>query len=181
MDEAKDRYVRYIENLAYKIPVKFRTILFRDRDKVNELYSKNRSLYITGTVGTGKTTLAVNLLRRYLMNGHDVKFLSYPMFMMKMQSAYRDTNSNPFYMADEYCKFDGVLCIDDLGAEKITEYIRQITYCIINHREMNMLKTIITSNYSLSKVDEQIDERISSRIAGMCEIVKLTGTDGRLK
>jgi DNA replication protein DnaC len=181
MDEAKLQYARYIEIMAYKIPAKFQNIVFRDLVKIDELYAKKRSLYITGTVGTGKTTLAITLLRRYLMNGCDVKFVSYPMFMMQMQSAYRDANSNPFYMADELSKFVGVLCIDDLGAEKITDYIRQITYCIINHREMNMLKTIITSNYNLSKVDTQIDERISSRIAGMCEIVKLTGEDLRLK
>ena len=73
------------------------------------------------------------------------------------------------------------MIIDDIGAEKLTEFVRQTFYYIINEREQWLKKTIITSNYSLDELDEYIDGRISSRIAGMCEIVELGGKDRRVK
>ena len=76
---------------------------------------------------------------------------------------------------------DKILFLDDLGAEKLTDFVRQITYFILNEREQNELTTVITSNFSLKQLDEQIDQRISSRIAGMCEILKFTGDDRRIK
>jgi DNA replication protein DnaC len=51
---------------------------------------------------------------------------------------------------------------------------------IINYREQNKLQTIITSNFTLDEIDMYIDRRISSRIAGMCEVVRMSG-DKRLK
>ena len=78
-------------------------------------------------------------------------------------------------------KFEGWLAIDDIGAEKLTEFVRQITYYILNEREQRELPTLITSNFSLMEIDEMIDSRISSRIAGMCEVIKLSGKDRRLK
>jgi len=44
-----------------------------------------------------------------------------------------------------------------------------------------MLHTLVTSNFSLQQIDDQIDTRVSSRIGGMCKIVKLTGKDRRLE
>ena len=73
------------------------------------------------------------------------------------------------------------LFLDDLGAEKLTDFVRQITYYILNEREQHQLLTVITSNFSIKDLDKQIDSRISSRIAGMCEILKFTGKDQRLK
>ena len=75
---------------------------------------------------------------------------------------------------------EGVLIIDDLGAVKLTEFVQQITYYIINEREMKMLPTIITSNFDLNEIDNMIDPRVSSRISGMCEIKQLVGKDKRI-
>jgi len=41
------------------------------------------------------------------------------------------------------------------------------------------MQTIITSNFTLDEIDMYIDRRISSRIAGMCEVVRMSG-DKRL-
>ena len=82
---------------------------------------------------------------------------------------------------DKNAHYPGYLIIDDIGAEKLTDFVRQTTYYLINEREMNELPLIITSNYGLEQLAEQIDDRIASRIAGMCEIVKFKGEDKRIK
>ena len=63
----------------------------------------------------------------------------------------------------------------------MTDFVKQIIYFIINEREQRCLTTIITSNFSLAQLDEHIDSRISSRIAGMCKVIQLSGRDRRLK
>jgi DNA replication protein DnaC len=83
-------------------------------------------------------------------------------------------------MVDEIKKYKQLIVLDDFGAEKMTDFVRQVSYLIINYREQNKLQTIITSNFTLDEIDMYIDRRISSRIAGMCEVVRMSG-DKRLK
>src|SRR3990167_9483378 len=98
---------------------------------------------------------------------------------MELQAMYSKDNESPFDEAQRIANFNGVLIIDDIGAEKMSDWVRQILYYIINEREQRLLPTVITSNFSLQQIAEQIDIRISSRIAGMCKLIKLTGMDRR--
>jgi DNA replication protein DnaC len=133
-----------------------------------------------GNVGVGKTTTMSVLARKYIMAGRRVEWISYPAFIMKLQSMFRKDNESPYDYASEIARFRGILMIDDLGAEKLSDFVRQVTYYIINEREQRMLKTIITTNFTLEQICDQIDPRISSRLVGMCEVVKLSGKDKRL-
>ena len=74
-----------------------------------------------------------------------------------------------------------ILILDDLGSEKITEYLRTTFYYIFNEREIWERPTIITSNLSLEELDNHLGARVSSRIAGSCEVLKFTGKDRRLE
>ena len=62
----------------------------------------------------------------------------------------------------------------------MTDFVRQTTYALINEREMEMRPTFITSNFALQRLNEHIDERVASRIAGMCEVIELKGKDRRI-
>jgi len=163
------------------IPRKFRDI---ECDKPGIVKQGiEQSMFITGTSGVGKTVLMAGIAKEILKaREREVKWISYPGFIMELQSLFRkDDDITPFERAEEIASFPGTLAIDDIGAEKITAFVQQITYYIINYREQEMLHTLITSNFSLQQIDEQIDTRISSRIGGMCKIVKLTGKDRRLE
>ena len=72
------------------------------------------------------------------------------------------------------------LIIDDFCAEKYSEFLEECFYRIINFYWENMIPIIITSNYSLKEISDRIGDRIASRIAGMCEVVELTGNDKRI-
>lgn len=141
-------------------------------------------MFITGTAGVGKTVLMAGIVKEILKDREKkVEWISYPGFIMELQSLFRkkDDEVTPFDMAEGIASSPGTLAIDDIGAEKMTAFVQQITYYIINYREQEMLHTLITSNFSLQQIDEQIDTRISSRIGGMCKIVKLAGRDRRLE
>ena len=50
--------------------------------------------------------------------------------------------------------------LDDLGTENATPWAREKLYQIINHRYIEQLPTVITSNIDLRKVDDRIMSRI---------------------
>jgi len=140
----------------------------------------DHSLFIFGNCGVGKTVLMASIAKELIKSRKRVEWISYPEFIMTLQNLYKkEGEETPFEIAEKIATFSGCLCIDDLGAEKMTDFVKQITYYIINCREQEILHTIITSNYSLDEIKEQIDRRISSRIAGMCEYIKLEGKDRR--
>ena len=155
---------------------------------LTERLSTNKSVFITGKTGVGKTVLMASIVRKYVQKGYGyyanlgkIIWISYPAFIMELQSLFGKEKESPFDYAEEVAKLDGILAIDDLGAEKLSDFVRQITYFIINEREQRELPVLITSNFSLQEIDEMIDPRISSRIAGICEIIKLSGKDRRLE
>ncbi len=84
------------------------------------------------------------------------------------------------------------LILDDLGAERITEWVGEQLFCLLNYRYNSQLQTIITTNYSTTELAERLTiynkqgqaddaqaQRILSRIYGMCERVYLGGKDWR--
>ena len=75
------------------------------------------------------------------------------------------------------------LVVDDLGSDKKTDWSFSTLYEIIDGRDMyERTGMIITSNLSLGDLAARLDDdRIISRINGMCKIIQLTGKDGRDK
>lgn len=155
-----------------------------------------KGLYIHGFVGTGKTVLACNVVRQVIIEegvkplepphwdtGYtefDIEYISCPKFIIELQSMWRKEGCGVDVPLRKICQKD-LLVIDDIGAEKMTDFVRQSLYYIINEREQWERRTIITSNFNLSQLDTYIDGRISSRIGGTCDIVELKGSDRRLR
>ena len=156
----------------------------------------DRGLCLLGGPGVGKTMSMALLIQESLKRraaafpgnfwGPQTKsrwrFIVYPEFIMEVQDSFKNERGEltALEMLKDVAQTP-LLVIDDLGAEKPTEYVRQATYYIINHREMHMLPTFVTSNFSIDHLDENIDPRISSRIAGLCEIIRVDGRDRRLR
>lgn len=172
--------MRELENKYNQLPKKFRKMDSDRIDLLKRFYEEG--LFIWGKVGTGKSVLAASFAKTYISEGRQLIWINYTAFIMKLQKAFNnELMEDPYTIAEDTAKFPGILIIDDFGAEKLTDFVRQITYYILNEREQRLLPTIITSNFSLAQIDEMIDVRISSRIAGMCKVVELTGDDKRIK
>lgn len=152
-------------------------------------YEKHISLFITGACGTGKTHKAVSLLKGYAESRpcpefvHPYKnlpiFITIPELLMKIRSCF-SLNEGEESIVRKYSDCS-LLVLDDLGVEKTSDWSLQTLYIILNNRYSEQLQTIITSNLTIDEIGEKMGDRIASRIAGMCKIVKLTGKDRRLK
>ena len=176
------------------IPKRFRGKSLRDfiglTDEVNKAAAAiagGRSVFISGPCGTGKTHMALGLLfewyaRQLSARGPSDRavgiFLPAAELFVELKQCYQNDASEAEVL-QRYSKAD-LLLLDDLGAEKISDWSRQIFYLIIDRRYREIRQTIITSNLSLGKISELVDDRIASRIAEMGEIIKIESEDRRL-
>lgn len=156
------------------------------------LQEDNRSLFLSGANGVGKTYKAAGILCNWierlnykqLINCHEIYntcpvFITVPELLMKIRNCFSLQQCEESVVG-KYSRCP-ILVLDDLGVEKTTEWALQTLYIILNNRYSNYMQTIITSNLTIEEIGEKLGDRIASRIAGMCKIIKLTGNDRRLK
>lgn len=157
------------------------------------LMPKNRrGIFLHGKRGTGKTKLAAIIANEKAKAGCPVLFSSVPDLMADIRSAF-DTGMTS--KAVRAVKETPCLVLDDLGSEKMSEWVGEQLFCIVNHRYNQSLQTIVTSNYSPKEIllhmatrdrrgyviDDMQAQRILSRIYGMCERVEIKGADWRMR
>ncbi|HET7480695.1 MAG TPA: ATP-binding protein [Rubrobacteraceae bacterium] len=138
-----------------------------------------RGLYFCGDVGTGKTHLAVAVMNELISRRRvPALFVTVPELLDNMRGAYNDPGRD----IDEWMaavKNADLLLLDDLGAERANEWVRERIFVIVNHRYREELPTIFTSNIGPKDLASQLGERTASRIIGMCDWISLEGEDYR--
>ena len=152
-----------------------------------------RPTFICGPPGTGKTHLAVSYLREEILQSRyfgmssvgneEMRFLRAVDLFKEIRATFGDKGESTEYRILEDYGGVGFLVLDDLGAEKITDFVRQCLYDLLDKRYGDLKDTLITSNLSLQQLAEEYGshgDRLASRIAGMGEVWTLTGKDKRL-
>lgn len=141
---------------------------------------RNKGVYLYGTVGGGKTHLAVSCYQSLL--GKRIKFVSVPELLLEIRQCFgKSRKESEQELLDKYAEYT-YLFLDDFGAEKPSEYTIETLYLIIDRRyRENKNKMFVTSNLSLDKIGDTISDRIASRISEMCDVIKLDDFDHRVK
>lgn len=139
--------------------------------------AKGRGMYIHGDIGTGKTYSAWAVWKIIKANSIQSIMVNVPKLLYDIRESYR---SNQKANLDDFIACP-VLILDDLGSEKVTEWVEESLYILINTRYEQMRRTFFTSNLNLDAIAERVGDRISSRIFEMCDIIELRGDDKRLK
>lgn len=149
-------------------------------------------VFLYGTKGTGKTKLAAIIANERARAGSPVLFASVPDLMADIRASFDGGNTAETVQAVKETPF---LVLDDLGSEKMSEWVGEQLFCIVNHRYNERLQTIVTSNYSPTEIivhmatvngkgeviDDMQGQRIMSRIYEMCERVEIKGADWRMR
>ena len=144
------------------------------------------NLYIWGkNTGCGKTSWACKIMSHYFRKiafhsglENEGLYIYLPTFLNNIRESF-DEKTPEFAEELEMVTKCKLLIIDDIGSEKLTEWVRERIVSIIHTRVSNGLSTIYTSNLSPEELKAEMGDRISSRILGGAKIVEITGADRR--
>jgi DNA replication protein DnaC len=171
---------------------------------VEEYPIDRTGLLLVGTIGVGKTHLAIGIIKELVRSkGIACLFCDYRELLKQIQNSYNDTVKateldvlRPVFETD-------VLVLDELGAVKPTEWVWDTVSLILNTRYNDDRTTIITTNYrnlvererpgnvrstspeatkyasEKETLGDRIGDRMRSRLHEMCRIVTMEGQDYR--
>lgn len=138
---------------------------------------KSKGLLLFGNVGSGKTYAAACIANALIDAGHSVCMTNFSRIGNTVQGLFDGRQA--YY--DGFNKFD-LLIIDDLSAERKTEYMQEIVFNVIDARYRAGLPIIITTNLTadeLKKPDEIKNQRTFSRLFEMCYVKEVKYHDRR--
>lgn len=151
-------------------------------DSLEERIADGRGLWLEGDVGTGKTTLAMLVSKRAIEAGRSVAIYSLPRLLARIRRTYDAEGRELSYLQffERLTSVD-LLHIDDLGAEKRSDWVLEQLYAIVDERYATNRSMIVTTNMNVTDLEEQIGERTVSRLAEMCDTLPLFGEDRRYR
>jgi DNA replication protein DnaC len=185
-------------NLSAVIPKRFRGVSFdrapvvdmapevvrevrRYVEDVDARLDAGRGLWFTGDVGTGKTTLAMLVSHAALDAGRSVAIYSLPRLLAEIRTTFDEgAEGSHLDLLERLARVD-LLHVDDVGAERTSEWVLEQLYSIVNARYEDERAMVITTNLDHAELREQIGERTVSRLIEICgDPLPLYGHDRRM-
>jgi DNA replication protein DnaC len=155
----------------------------------------NTGLLLIGSIGVGKTHLAVGIIKELtLSKSISCLFYDYRELLKQIQNSYNDSVRATELEVLRPVFDTEILVLDELGAVKPTEWVWDTVSLILNTRYNDNRTTIITTNFAdaapgtLSgargaareeSLGDRIGERMRSRLHEMCRIIRMDGQDFR--
>ncbi len=172
---------------TYKPQTSSQEAAFRFATRLTMEYpAVDRGLLLMGTVGVGKTHLAVSILKGLTERGFTCLFYEFLSLLKEIQGSFNaDTHGSELSLLAPVLNAD-VLVLDELGASKPTDWVRDTMAHVINTRYNDKKLTIFTTNYLDERknerddiLEDRIGVRLRSRLYEMCKTVMMDGKDYR--
>jgi DNA replication protein DnaC len=163
--------------------------------------ANEKGLLLMGPSGVGKTHLAVAALKDLIRRGHAGLFCDYRELLKEIQASYNPASESTEMGILEPIRTVEILILDDLGASKPSDWVRDIVGIVVNARYNEKRTTIITTNYvdhpvsvgetarlpsgklvapaREDSLEQRIGSRMRSRLFEMCRTVELCAPDFR--
>jgi DNA replication protein DnaC len=152
-------------------------------EELGQNLESGRGLWLMGDTGTGKTTLAMLVSKTALAAGHSVAIYSLPKLLSRIRRTYDAEPGQDSYLAlfEQLTSVD-LLHIDDLGAEKRSDWVLEQLYALVNERYETQRSILVTTNLDEAALEEQIGPRTVSRLVEICgDPLPLFGEDRRIR
>jgi DNA replication protein DnaC len=137
-----------------------------------------RGIWFVGDPGTGKTAAAMLISKLAIESGRSVAIYSTPRLLNVVREAIESEHGLLGLL--ELLGTVDLLHLDDLGAERQTEWVLEQLYSIVNTRYEDQRSIMVTTNLQPDALAEQIGARTVSRLIEMCgDPLPLFGPDLR--
>lgn len=146
-------------------------------DDFSDFRKDSKGLLLYGSVGTGKTYYAACIANELIDNGYKVLMTNFARLTNKIQGMYEDKQK----YIDSLNQYT-LLIIDDLGAERKSEFMQEQVFNIIDARYRSGLPFIVTTNLGMDEITKSQDigyQRIYDRILERCFPIKVEGVSRR--
>lgn len=156
---------------------KLSNAMLKYADNFKEFKANGKGLLLYGTVGTGKTYYAACIANKIIDNGYTALMTNFAKLANKLQGMF-DGKQEYIDSLNRY----SLLIIDDLGAERQSEYMQEIVFNIVDARYRSGLPFIITTNLSSKELKNPQNvgyARIYDRVLEKCFPVEVTGSSRR--
>ena len=144
-------------------------------------------LLLMGKTGRGKTHCAISILREMVIKGWKARFVSCLDLMNTLRAVYRARNDDDEDSSEQEVLSRigrGLVVLDDLGGTRVTPMVRDALTLIVDRCERRGQPLVVTTNLTVAEIGEQIDERLASRLVGLCRtperVITLEGVDLRI-
>lgn len=137
-----------------------------------------KGLLLYGTVGTGKSHMAACIANALIDEGYKIRMTNFAEMVNILQSSFEGRQE----YINSLNRFS-LLILDDLGAERKSDYMQEQVFNIIDARCRSGLPMIITSNLTMTELTEPTEigfARIYDRILERCHPIEVTGTSRRI-
>ena len=162
--------------------------------------ASEKGLLLTGSTGVGKTHLAVAALKELIKRGHAGLFCDYRELLKEIQASYNPASESTEMKILEPIRTVEILVLDDLGASKPSDWVRDIVGIVLNARYNENRTTLITTNFLENpstegeptrlggkliapiredSLEQRIGTRMRSRLYEMCRTVEIAAPDFR--
>lgn len=149
-------------------------------EQLDDHIAAGRGLWLMGDTGTGKTTLAMLVSKAALERGHAVAIYSMPKLLARIRRTYDGAPGEDSYLTffERLTSVD-LLHLDDVGAEKRSDWVMEQLYALINERYEQRRSVVLTTNFDHDELEDQVGSRIVSRLTEMTEPIPMFGEDRR--
>lgn len=139
-------------------------------------------LVLVGAPGSGKTHLAAALCHHLIQAGYQVRFRPVPQLLQQIRATFgrEETRETEASILRDLTRAR-LLVLDDLGTEKVTDWVAETLFVIIDDRYQRLLPTVVTTNCSMAELGAKVGEKTMSRILGMTRGVRVAGPDHRAR
>ena len=193
-ESSEAKPIRIDMNRRTRIPKSYYGAKFSDLKGIDGLIAQakeaidsGQGLTFVGKVGSGKTHLAICLMR-YFFNQHRPPiheapvFINTPDLILEIKDSWsKDDGSCARSEKDivDYYIRPSLLVLDDIGVGKMSDWATGVFYMLIDRRLREEKPTIVTSNWSPKQIANEISDRIASRLYKIGPIMELGTKDWR--
>lgn len=149
------------------------------RQYARNFSEQSGSLLFQGEPGLGKTHLSLAIAKEVIEQGYGVVYMSVPILISKLESNRFGRHTEDSEDLNKALSTCDLLILDDLGTEFVTQYSTAEIFNIINTRMLTSLPTIISTNLTLTELQNTYNTRTVSRIIGNLKRFRFVGMDIR--
>ncbi|MGE5551492.1 MAG: ATP-binding protein [Bacteroidota bacterium] len=146
-----------------------------------ERSKRGEGLLLIGPWGTSKSFLAAAIVNALVKRGMSAVFQSVPDLLRRFRATYDPSSAvSESAILDALAEAD-LLVLDDLGAERWTEWTESQLYQVIDARYRWRRPLVVTTNLQLGgEIENTIGYRTMDRLVEMCRMIETSGPSLRV-